>query len=792
MTPEENPPQQKASQGKSIPWVNKYPNALRLGAPLLLLVSLIFLIETIVYKEKQHTFDQHQKQLRDNAHELRALFENELFSTLHLTTGLVSYIQSKQGVITAPELDPWLTNLQERANHIRNIGIAPKNRIQFVYPLAGNEAALGLYYPESKEQWPAVEKIMREHRPILAGPLTLKQGGLGLVYRVPIFLNNDSQYWGLVSTVLDFDALYATLHKRAQELQVRINVSDNESAFRTLFGDTLNTREHQEKLNIPGRQWLLSIESKTPISYKLTYNIRLTGWLLSFFFAGMFYALLKNLQHHQKIQEDLHHSETRFSQIFNSAPQGIALVRFTGEIRNTNQGLAYALGYNLDELLSKNFFDIAAPSQRERISHILEGINPLNASHQQYESVLMDKQGNHINVILSLSPTEPNLYESDWIIQVIDISYRVSFEHRLQEEAQYNHTLVSNLLDSILIVNEQGYIVDANPAAHKLFDVSTGQLPQHHINQLIQYPTPGKTIHHITSQKNNQLLNSLHPQELLGLKLTGNLFPIDVLISTGIRKSELMYIIVIRDISERKRLEKLKQELISNISHELRTPLTSIAGTLGILHSGKLESFSEPVKKIVAIAEQNCQKLTRLINELLDLDKLISGKMQFTFEHKLLSSIIETTLEELSAYFDKYQVRASFTPIDATIYVNIDTHRFQQVLSNLLSNAAKYSPPNGEIKVNISVLAANVRIEIIDQGPGIALEAQANLFQKFYQVENANGQKMPGTGLGLAIAKELISAMNGKIGVISDLGKGSCFYVELPMIDHRKNSEQEI
>lgn len=340
-----------ATQG----WHPKQYLLMSIVAPFALFFALITAVELTAKQQQLREQSLVRGNLADKTNEVRTLLEYELNSTLHLATGLVSYIQSKQGVLVAEEINPWLTNLQERAQHIRNIGIAPGNTITHVYPLAGNEAALGLYYPDSKEQWPAVQTVIANRRPMLAGPIHLQQGGLGLIYRIPVFLNNET-YWGLVSTVLNFDAIYNAIHTRAEQLGIKIAIKDRDQNGKILFGDNDIIANNELNLSIPGRNWQMVSSQKNTDAPSLINTIRAGGWLITLAISLLFNSFLRSLAQQNQILRELNESKYRFSQAFKSAPQGIALINYSGDLINLNKSLCNSLGYTQDELHEKNFF----------------------------------------------------------------------------------------------------------------------------------------------------------------------------------------------------------------------------------------------------------------------------------------------------------------------------------------------------------------------------------------------------------------------------------------------------
>lgn len=196
---------------------------LPLGLAGLLLLVLLGLSELLLQQVQQRREDEQRQQVSSQAGELRARLLNELNGTLHLATGLAAYLQSRNGVIDEAALQPWIDGLTVQSRHIRNIALAPNNRISYVYPLAGNEGALGLYYPDNPQQWPSVQRTIASRQPVLDGPINLRQGG---AYRVPVFLS-DGRYWGLISTVIDIPSLLRELPAAARSMQLEIALFSN-------------------------------------------------------------------------------------------------------------------------------------------------------------------------------------------------------------------------------------------------------------------------------------------------------------------------------------------------------------------------------------------------------------------------------------------------------------------------------------------------------------------------------------------------------------------------------------
>lgn len=236
------------------------------------------------------------------------------------------------------------------------------------------------------------------------------------------------------------------------------------------------------------------------------------------------------------------------------------------------------------------------------------------------------------------------------------------------------------------------------------------------------------------------------------------------------------------DISQQKYLDQMKTEFISMVSHELRTPLTSISGALGLVNSGVLGSLPEPVSQMVRIAHQNSLRLSYLINDLLDMDKLVAGQMTFDLQPEPLLPLLERALDDNRSYGLERQVGLRLLPAAMMPWVLVDAQRLLQVLSNLLSNAIKFSPARSEVLISIERLDSQVQVNVRDFGPGVPQAFRSRIFQKFAQADSSDRREKGGTGLGLAISRELMRHLDGDIGFESIEGQGACFFIRLPVL----------
>lgn len=495
--------------------------------------------------EETNARNQLQNTILNQVNDLRAQLEHEINTTLNLTMGALVYVAENPD-IQQEEFALLAHRIMQYAPYIRNIGLAKGNVISHIYPLVGNEAALGLRYLDNPNQRDAVLLAMESRQTVIAGPVKLVQGGQGLISRIPIFLNNAQQsYWGMTSVVVDVEAFLkkAGLSQSNNTMQLALRGKDAKGAEGDAFyGDSsLFADDRSVKINVqlPQGSWQLAAVPRASENNEITraFTVRVVGFLGVFVVSLLLYALLS---------------------------ANFALGRAKRHAENAN-------------------------------------------------------------------------------------------EH--------------------------------------------------------------------------------------------------------------------------------KSRFFTNMTHELRTPLTAIHGAIRLINSGALQTESEQAQSLLQSAERNCKRLIWIVNDILDLKKLESGKMEYQMAVQVVLPIVKEAIADVQPYASEFNIQIALqNNIDNEFQLCVDNMRLQQVIVNLLSNAVKFSPENSTIQVNLSIIDNKWRLEVSDEGEGVPGDKLDSIFSEFSQANVSNKKAVASTGLGLSISRHIISDHEGDIGCFNRLPSGATFFIELPLV----------
>lgn len=352
---------------------------------------------------------------------------------------------------------------------------------------------------------------------------------------------------------------------------------------------------------------------------------------------------------------------------------------------------------------------------------------------------------------------------------------------RVRDGAARQDAIFEAAQDALITFNPSGTIEAINKAGETMFGRDRAQLSRRDLSLLLRLSNDDELF--MKRMLGDGVLNDGVTRELTGVRADGSEFPVEAVIG-GVRLPDGLHLVAgLRDITERRRVDQMKAEFISTVSHELRTPLTSIAGSLGLLIGGATGPLPDKAGRLISIAHSNCQRLVRLINDILDMEKIETGKMAFDMQPLDLGDLARRAGDAMGGYAEEFGVTfvldipADLPPIRG------DADRLMQVASNLLSNASKFSPRGGKVYVALERQQRRLRLSVRDEGPGVPANFRARIFSKFAQADASDIRQKGGTGLGLAITKEIVERHGGRLWFDSPPEGGAAFHVELPMAE---------
>jgi PAS domain S-box-containing protein len=340
--------------------------------------------------------------------------------------------------------------------------------------------------------------------------------------------------------------------------------------------------------------------------------------------------------------------------------------------------------------------------------------------------------------------------------------------------------LLDAVTDGICGLDRDGNVRFANPAAGRLLGAPPEALVGKPLHELLHGAAAPERVcsQQCPLRKAAERPASASGEENL-FRADGASFPAEyVLTPIHVNGSLSGWVLSFRDISQRFALDRMKDEFIATVSHELRTPLTSIRGALGLLTSGMLGEVNEKASNLLRIALTNSDRLVRLINDILDLERIQSGREPLAFRTVQLADIVKQAIDDMQPMADAAGVKLLH---DTTrVEVTADPDRLLQVMTNLLSNAVKFSPPNAQVSVMLRPGVTGVIFSVIDHGRGIPVEKLETIFGRFQQVDASDSRQKGGTGLGLAICRTIVLQHSGRIWAERNPVRGSTFRIFLP------------
>ena len=782
--------------------------------PLSVFLCFGYATEFLSHEQKMRKISDRRQETVRAADTIRGIMESEINASAYLANGIESYIVARHGAIRESEVESMLKLLHERGRHIRNIGLGPGNRMTQIVPLVGNEKAIGLYFPDNPAQWPAVNQIIQERKPRLVGPINLVQGGVGLIYHIPVF--SDGKYWGLISTVIDMNSLFTAMERLMPEHtgQIAVRGRDGTGANgEAFYGDPrlFGTDSPTMDVTVPGGKWQLAVKLPDVVPYLPL--VRIFGWIATLLLTAMGIILLRvfrrqgelmqNVSAQNKLLQDAQLESIitykKLQQLVSAvehSPTAIVITDHDGLIEYVNPKFTEITGYSSEEALGHNPGILKSGAHTKE--YYREMWDTICAGHDWVgEFCNKKKNGELFWEHASISPIKN---KQGVITHFVAIKEDVTKQRQiarelLESEGRFQRmvsTAPAMLYDYILSPDGIGRFLYVSPNCYDILEVDDKDL-------LLDMNLFWNMVH-------SDDIERLHGEDV-SANLAGHTFVAEVRIIT---KSERMKWVQLSsrsnpavpgeptiwsgyllDITWRKKAEeelkaakeaadesnRLKSRFLANMSHEIRTPLNAIIGFSGITLKTSLSlQQHDYIEKIQTAGES----LLNIINDILDSSKIEAGKLHIEHIPFSLNRVVANafSMVQQKATDKGLKLRVEIQPEISACLVG-DPHRLGQVIINLLSNAVKFTE-QGEVLFEALLLSeqkdrVQLKFSVHDTGIGILPEQIEKLFQSFTQADCSTTRSFGGTGLGLSVSKQLVELMEGEIGCESAPDKGSTF-----------------
>jgi PAS domain S-box-containing protein len=484
----------------------------------------------------------------------------------------------------------------------------------------------------------------------------------------------------------------------------------------------------------------------------------------------------------------LRSSELRYRQLIEGSLGMICTHDLNGFLLSINTHAAQALGYTPEEMIGRCVLDFILPEHRHGWDSYWKAI--AETGEDQGRLYMARKDGSHCviafrNKLVQLPGSAPFVLGHG-----IDITDKTVAEARLHTLMRQRQSILDSVGDGIYGIDMEGRIVFVNQVGAHLLGYTQQEMQGQLIHPLIHHSRSDGTPH---EPEDCIILSTLHRHSPTRVRnevfwrRDGTSIPVEYVACPLIDEGQVTgAVVAYQDVTEQRRLERMKDEFISTVSHELRTPLTSLRAALGLVAGGALVSRPDKAEQMIEVALGNCNRLVNLVNDILDFERIGAGKLRLDPSDVSANDLLSraTALQRTGAVRAGLSFRIEAEPINLWV----DSERIVQTLSKLLGNAIKFSPPQSEICVRAHAISeTEALIEVQDHGRGIPPEMLNTIFDRFQQVDASDSRALGGAGLGLALCRSLVDLHGGKIWAESTVGQGSSFFFTVPRTAHRSD-----
>ncbi|HEU5342365.1 PAS domain S-box protein [Edaphobacter sp.] len=549
--------------------------------------------------------------------------------------------------------------------------------------------------------------------------------------------------------------------------------------------DAIETFERIRSGNFPTsfeNQWLNRDGSLRRIAWSATALLDTQGQVAFIIATGI------DVTTQRSAEATLRESEARYRQIVEGSLGMVCTHDLRGNLLSINTHGASTLGRAVEEIVGHSLGEFIESDQRPGIENYLNTISETGEAQGMLRLLHADGEVRVVayrNKLIAVAGRSPYVLGFG-----VDISEQVRAEGRLRDLTRQSDSILESVGDGIYGIDLDGNVTVVNAAAAQMLGYKPDEILGRNMHQLVHHTRADGTPYPEEAcpiRKSLTNFDTVRISDEVFWRKDGTSFPVEYVArpqidmhssDTGGAKA-VGVVVAFTDTTERRALDRMKDEFISTVSHELRTPLTSLRGALGLLSGGALAARPEKMQQMLDIAISNTDRLVRLVNDILDLERISSGKTEFHSTMCSAEDLLRRAAGVQQARAPKPNIRIFFAAHGVNVWADPD--RVMQTLNNLISNAIKFSPPGSEIHLTARNLDENeALIEVRDQGRGIPADKLEHIFERFQQGDSSDSRALGGTGLGLAICRSIVQQHGGRIWATSEVDKGTTFHFTLP------------
>jgi PAS domain S-box-containing protein len=736
-------------------------------------------------------------------------------------------------ILTFPTSQQNTVLNQLRNNGLTNFAIHPQNNdptqnvILYAEPLnLRNQALIGLNLSGQEKHRSALDQARDLGVITSTGKISLeqpseKESDPGFYTYLPIYsteiLPNSQQervdqLRGYVFTIFNASDFLSNLFSQDESNQINFSIYDGDTLDESqlLFSNNPDRLYEPElkankKIEILGHNWNVYFTNKpTADINSLRHSVPtiiITGLILTTFIFITTDTQIRARFAAEKIQQQLlaAQSEVKASEerlrlvIQDSKEYLIIMLNKNGRIMSWNLGAENLLGFTEAEVLNKDYALFFTNREKKAKIPKQELVTALQKGSINFERHFVRKNGEPFWVSGVINAVhDQNRQLKGFTLIARDVSARKNIEADLIQNQRLTQAILNSLNTFIAVLDRYGNIIAVNNAWNKekgtnfIDNPFKFKIGDNYVLDFEKIIKPTNEIIRQAWRGIQKVLNKTLPDYSLELPLShlnGNDEEWFLLQVNPLAHDNEGVVVSYINITDRKKLEKQKDEFLRIASHELKTPITSIKAYAQVLLKILHDRADQKTVKALTKMDQQINKVTKLINDLLDVSKVEAGLLKFNFEYFDLAALVRDAVETIQLTSETHRLIIKGI-VSQTIYS--DKERVNQVLINLLNNAVKYSPQAKKVLINCSTQGENAVVQITDSGPGISEQDQEHIFERFFRVQSPEFQGYSGLGLGLYISTEIIHRLGGRIGVESKLGQGSTFFFTLPTNPHNK------